>query len=1251
MMDFELAAAPNGKSFAIAYRDYSAGKSYVHTGTVVSGDVVWSSRTAVFGTSGASLSPEITYSANSNKLMAYALQRQGANYWFDIVTISAAIDATTGEPTWDASTIFIPTPVVSDAEDVEWSPVITLSADGKSGVAVSSREVYGVVGKMSIQNSFYSCSGDPEVCSWTETVDLTSTSDYAYSPNAVMASDGLSAFVFWKNNSGNIVSKTATYASSTWSWSGSTATIPTVGSEDYLDFAYSHDRTKLVIAWSSSNTIYTNTSLDFGATWLTAKEHGTAAAGATTIPSVDISDGASPVIVVMWGVSGKAKAMAGRVSGGAIDWGTATEFGSTSGFWSSIKIKGDGSSALASWGSQPSYSSTLTFEPPSSDSSLSSLAFSSGTLSPAFATGTTSYSSSVAYSVSSVTITATKSHVGATIQYRLGTSGSFSTLVSGTSSVSLAVGANTVEVKVTAEDTTTTTYSTVITRSAAATNANLSSLSFSAGTLSPAFDGATTSYTTSVPYSSTSVTITGSKSDSNATVEYRLGTSGAFTTLVSGTSSVLLAVGANTVEVKVTAEDGTTTKTYSTEITREPLSSDANLSALSFSSGSLSPAFASGTTSYTASVSYSTTSVIISATKSNAGATVEYRLGTSGGFSTLVSGTSSVSLAVGANTVEVRVTAEDSTTMTYSTEITRSTASSDSTLSALSFSSGSLSPSFSSATTSYTSTVPYSASSVTISATKGQSGATVEYRLGTSGSFTTLDSGTSSVALVEGANTVEIRVTAENGSTTTYTVVITRSPEIVDEEDPIISGPGGTPIEVEEDQNTITTLSANEDVEWSIVSVIRNGVDVSELFAISSNGVLTFPGGATIGTYVITIRATDGADNQSTITFTVIVNPKDVTPPVITNPVEEITVPIGTEKILTLQANEDVEWSVELATRDGVDVSGMFTMSGNGGLYFLGGAQAGTYEITVKATDIGGNFVSITFTVIVDGDPTKEPVVEIIVDADGNVTIVVSDPNGETTTSSITDTDKPVSVSIVNGKLVVNDPTFSGVVSVTIEVQNQSGFKTSVTLSLTVKPNLPSGVKIKMNKTKKKANQVAGSNVQLSWQAVSNATGYQILIGGKVVGTTSSTNFELTNFLFNRPISVIALGNDGTASNAVTIEATLSSVKIGNVNFGFNSWKLSSKAKNVLKKVVKLVKRSDIDIVVLQGHTDILGSKWSARWLSKKRGEVAMKFLQMRLKGLGIKFKVVALGSADPVASNKNAKGRALNRRVDILLP
>jgi outer membrane protein OmpA-like peptidoglycan-associated protein len=244
-----------------------------------------------------------------------------------------------------------------------------------------------------------------------------------------------------------------------------------------------------------------------------------------------------------------------------------------------------------------------------------------------------------------------------------------------------------------------------------------------------------------------------------------------------------------------------------------------------------------------------------------------------------------------------------------------------------------------------------------------------------------------------------------------------------------------------------------------------------------------------------------------------------------------------------------------------------------------------------------------------------------------------------------------VNVSIVNGRLVVNDPTFSGSVSVTIEVKNQSGFSTSVTFTLIVNPELPTGVKLKLNTSKKKPNQVAGSNVQVSWQAVPNATSYQILMGGKVVGTTTSTSFELKNIVFNRAISVVALGNDGTSSEAVSVEADLSSVKIGNINYGFNTWKVSKKAKDALKSVVKLIKKSDVDIVVLQGHTDIIGSKWSAKWLSTMRAKAVMKFLQKRLKGLGIKFKIVSIGSADPVASNKTAKGRALNRRVDILLP
>jgi hypothetical protein len=93
-------------------------------------------------------------------------------------------------------------------------------------------------------------------------------------------------------------------------------------------------------------------------------------------------------------------------------------------------------------------------------------------------------------------------------------------------------------------------------------NANLSDLTVSTGTLSPAFAAATQTYTVSLPYGSTSITITGTKADPTATLKYRKGSgplqdSGVFTGLVSG--DVLKAV--------VTAQDGVTTRTYAVTVT------------------------------------------------------------------------------------------------------------------------------------------------------------------------------------------------------------------------------------------------------------------------------------------------------------------------------------------------------------------------------------------------------------------------------------------------------------------------------------------------------------------------------------------------------------------------------------------------------------------------------------------------------------------------------------------------------------
>jgi uncharacterized repeat protein (TIGR02543 family) len=108
--------------------------------------------------------------------------------------------------------------------------------------------------------------------------------------------------------------------------------------------------------------------------------------------------------------------------------------------------------------------------------------------------------------------------------------------------------------------------------------ANLFDLALSSGTLSTTFNSATTSYTASVSNATTSITVTPSTgtvipfvdpNDRNATTQVRVN-GGVYATVLSGESSTALSlnVGANPIDVKVTAQDGTTTKTYTVTVTR-----------------------------------------------------------------------------------------------------------------------------------------------------------------------------------------------------------------------------------------------------------------------------------------------------------------------------------------------------------------------------------------------------------------------------------------------------------------------------------------------------------------------------------------------------------------------------------------------------------------------------------------------------------------------------------------------------------
>ncbi|MCX6185832.1 MAG: cadherin-like beta sandwich domain-containing protein [Bacteroidetes bacterium] len=221
----------------------------------------------------------------------------------------------------------------------------------------------------------------------------------------------------------------------------------------------------------------------------------------------------------------------------------------------------------------------------SNNANLSALSLSNGTLSPNFNLSTISYTTSVANSISSITVTPTKLDANASIQVRVN-GGTYASVISGSasSSLSLNVGSNTLDVKVTAQDGSTIKTYTITLSRLASNNSNLSALTISSGTLTPSFIASTFSYSVSVINSVSSVTVTPTKSDANATIQVRIN-NGSYTTVVSGSSSSALAlnVGSNTVDAKVTAQDGTTIQTYTITVSR--LAGTAQLSITAFLEG------------------------------------------------------------------------------------------------------------------------------------------------------------------------------------------------------------------------------------------------------------------------------------------------------------------------------------------------------------------------------------------------------------------------------------------------------------------------------------------------------------------------------------------------------------------------------------------------------------------------------------------------------------------------------------------
>jgi hypothetical protein len=510
-------------------------------------------------------------------------------------------------------------------------------------------------------------------------------------------------------------------------------------------------------------------------------------------------------------------------------------------------------------GLSKSYQVTITKEP---TPDLQDLKVSAGALSPAFAPATSSYTVRTGFSTTTTTVTATVTDDTATLSIN----GEAATSGQPTRPFNLQVGKTTIPVVVTASDGRTKTYQVEITREG---NTDLANLQTSAGPIAPAFDPKQLTYTASTGFSMTEATITITTADSTATVTIN----NAPATSGQAAGPFGLAVGTNSFTIVVTSPfSSVPPTTYSLTITRQPPSTNALLSDLAVSppDGTVAGFDQNNSGPYTVSVASTEASVVVTATKSDAGATMSGAVSAPAGQA-MGQATVTLNPAGTSTTISILVVAQDGvSSKSYTVIVNRMLPPCNPNLAGLTLSAGTIQ--FDPTTTSYTVAVPNTTLTTTVTATL-PAGSTSTLRI--IGQTVTSGQVFGPITLNIGNTSIQVVVTCPDGTPgKTYTVNVNRAgssnnflkslsvsaakPDLAFDRNTltyridICCAPQSntTVIAVPEDPTATMTISVNSGTP----SILRSGV----VF-----GPITFPNGTT------TIRITVTAQNGVPRTYTV----------------------------------------------------------------------------------------------------------------------------------------------------------------------------------------------------------------------------------------------------------------------------------------------------------------------------------------------------------------------------------------------
>ena len=452
------------------------------------------------------------------------------------------------------------------------------------------------------------------------------------------------------------------------------------------------------------------------------------------------------------------------------------------------------------------------------------------------------YQTTVPNNITSVDISATASDTSGKV------------LPGGLGTKSLNVGENNFNLVVQSQDGTQEIYRLTVYR--LNNDATLKSLTLTNGVNIGTFSGGTTSYTATVPYKTKSSEVTALTNDSNAVITSGTGTFD-FTNYGTTTNTHNIVVNAENCDSKYASVPGNTctSKTYTITVTRIAPSSNNNLSNLTVNNKTVTN-FNKNTLEYTLpNVSNETTSLLV-------GAVVEDT-----DKAQIKSGTGTVNLNIGDNTLNIVVQAENGDEKTYKLHVRR--LSNDNKLKSLevkSTPSASLSPAFTSTffgdyNYNYTEDV----SSIDVKAIVNDTDKAMVGIVDANGSETlTSTLNTASKTFTTNTSNVTIVVTAEDGSIQNYTLNLVRAKSTDANLSSLIVNPGElVPVFSKETRNYNVT------VDGSVTSINVNATPLSKyakVESITGNTNLNFGNNQ--------VEVVVKAESGNTVTYTINVERK-----------------------------------------------------------------------------------------------------------------------------------------------------------------------------------------------------------------------------------------------------------------------------------------------------------------------------------------------------------------------------------------